>query len=388
MTRRPTRERAQLRLRLVARSPEIKQAILTRLYGIADPGAADPTYLEGLRSAVSAAIEYGLEGIERGEGDPPPVPLALLTQAQLAARSGVSLDTVLRRYVAGHSVLNDLLLEESAGALEESERKQILRKQASLLDHLIAGVSEEYARAKESRPETPERRRTEQVRRLLDGELVETAPLSYDFECLHLAVVAVGSGAIDAIRSSAAEFDQNLLAVRPEQRVLWAWLGARKGVDPAVLKARLAETRILDLAVALGEPAQGLGGWRFTHRQATACLPIAQRGKDPVVRYAEVALVASTLKDDVLIASLTQLYLTPLQGMRDEGVTARKTLRAYFAAARNVSSAAAALGVKRHTVTKRLREIEARLNRPLATCVSELELALRVEELRVPLPRL
>ena len=59
----------------------------------------------------------------------------------------------------------------------------------------------------------------------------------------------------------------------------------------------------------------------------------------------------------------------------------RKTLRAYFAAGRNAATAAAALGVDRHTVERRLNSIETRLGRQLHTCHAELEVALRLEEL-------
>jgi DNA-binding PucR family transcriptional regulator len=59
----------------------------------------------------------------------------------------------------------------------------------------------------------------------------------------------------------------------------------------------------------------------------------------------------------------------------------RHTLRAYFAAERNVSSAAAALGVTRQTVTNRLRVIEETLDRPLGVWATEIEAALRMEEL-------
>jgi PucR-like helix-turn-helix protein/diguanylate cyclase with GGDEF domain len=376
----PVRERAQIRLRLKARGPEIKQAILTRLYGIADPGDIDPAYLDGLRAAVSAAVEYGLEGIEPGQDSPPPVPLALLNQARLAARSGVSLETVLRRYVAGHSVLNDLLLEESAGALDEVEQKRILRKQASLLDHLIAAVSEEYARARDTRPETPERRRAEQVRRLLDGELVETSPLPYDFAACHLGVVAVGRGALEALRTAAAELERTLLAVRPEPRVLWAWLGGRRELDPLALRSHLA-TPAPNLAFGFGEPAQGLEGWRFTHRQAKAALAVALRGPGAIARYGEVALLAAILRDELLAASLRQLYLAPLQAERDGGEALRQSLRAYLSAECNVSSAAASLGVNRNTLASRLRTVEERLGRPLGACLAELEAALWLEGL-------
>ena len=52
---------------------------------------------------------------------------------------------------------------------------------------------------------------------------------------------------------------------------------------------------------------------------------------------------------------------------------ARETLRAYFAAERNISSTAAALGVDRRTVTNRIRAIEELFGRPLKDCATELE---------------
>ena len=75
-----------------------------------------------------------------------------------------------------------------------------------------------------------------------------------------------------------------------------------------------------------------------------------------------------------------EIYLAPLGGEKD-GAVARKTLRAYFAAGRNAATAAAALGVDRHTVERRLHSIETRLGRLLHTCHAELEVALRLEEL-------
>jgi DNA-binding PucR family transcriptional regulator len=108
---------------------------------------------------------------------------------------------------------------------------------------------------------------------------------------------------------------------------------------------------------------------------------VAQRGPQHLVRYADVALLASLLGDDVAATSLQAIYLAPLQVERDGGAVARQTLRAYFAANRNVSATAARLGVKRHTVTNRLRSVESAVGRPLEACASELEAALEIEEL-------
>jgi DNA-binding PucR family transcriptional regulator len=117
--------------------------------------------------------------------------------------------------------------------------------------------------------------------------------------------------------------------------------------------------------------------------QAAAGLPIAIRSDKLAVRYADVALVASIVGDRLFAESLRDMYLLPLMGERDGGETLRSTLRAYFAAERNLSCAAAVLGVSRRTVANRLRSVEAKIGRPLGVVMTEIDAALRLEYLDV-----
>jgi len=132
-------------------------------------------------------------------------------------------------------------------------------------------------------------------------------------------------------------------------------------------------------SAALLESVRGryFAGWRLTHRQAQAVLPIARRSGKSCLRYADGALLASLLQDDLLATSLQERYLSPLASERDGG----RTLRAYFAANRNASSAAAALGVNRYTIANRLRIVEERVGRSLASAGAEIEAALRLHDL-------
>jgi DNA-binding PucR family transcriptional regulator len=93
-----------------------------------------------------------------------------------------------------------------------------------------------------------------------------------------------------------------------------------------------------------------------------------------------VILLAAVLRDEPLAESLRETYLTPLDEHGDSGLL-RETLRAYFAAGFNAATAAAALGVDRHTVQRRLRKVEEALGRLLHTCHAEVEVALSLEEL-------
>ncbi len=368
--------------RLRERRPEIEQAALARVYSVSEPPKSGaPEYAEGLRAAVSAGLEYGLEGIERGEQGAPPVPEILLGQARLAARSGVSLDTVLRRYLAGHTLLDDFLIEEAecVEQLGSAALKRLLRSQAAIVDRLLATVSKAYAEEAGRRPQGADRRKAERVERLLDGEPIDSSALEYDLRGWHLGLVSFGPGAEEAIAALAGPLDARVLSVRREEGILWAWLGGRRRLDPEEVEAALHQPPV-GLTLAIGEPGAGIVAWRLTHRQARAALSVALRSGEPAVRYADVALIASMQRDDLLRASLRALYLTPLEGEAHGGEALRATLRAYFACERNVSSSAMALGLNRRTVTRRLRRVEEILHKPLSAASLELEAALLLEE--------
>lgn len=377
------RARAELAARLRERREEIEEALLTRTYAIADPTeAADPEYAQGLRAAVFAALDYGLAAVEHGEERAPPVPVLLLAQARLAARNGVPLDTVLRRYFAGYTLLGDFIVQEAGVAsLKEAWLKRLLREQAALFDRFLTTVTEEHGHEGDASLASTEERRAERVKRLLDGELVDTTELGYELQGHHLGLSAQGPKAGEVIRELAAPLDCRLLMVRHDGATAWAWIGGRSPLNPAEVLAKARAACPARVALALGESAEGLAGWRLTHRQALAALQVALRGGEPVVRYADVALLASMIQDDLLVTSLRELFLTPLERERDGGEVIKHTLRAYFAFERNVSSAAASLGVSRQAVNARLRTIEGRLGAPPSSCAVEMELALRLEDL-------
>ena len=373
---------AALAARLRERLPAIEAAIGTRIYAISDPhDVADPTYLAGLNAALAAAVKYRLTVLELGERHAAPVPPVLLAQARLDARDGVPLDTVLRRYFCGNALFGDFLVEEAERAeVPSSALRRLLSAQATLGDRLLAAVSAEHAREAGNRPSGPADRRRECVKRLVAGELVDHSALGYELDAHHLAVVARGEGAQEAMRALAGRLDRNLLAVDREEEPVWAcWLGGRTPLAAEQALRALGEADLEPICVAVGEPGEGLSGWRLSHRQAKAALPIAERREQAVLRYADVALLASILRDDLAATSLRQLYLEPLEGARDGGKVARETLRAYFAAERNVSSTAAVLGVDRRTVTNRIRAIEDLCGRPLKDFATELETALLLD---------
>jgi len=377
--------RVELVARVRARRVEVGEAILARIRDGASSLGEDPDYEAGVRAAVVAVVDYGLAGIKLGQEHAGSVPPEAIAQAHRAARAGVSVDTVLRRYVLGSNLLGDFLMQE-ANSSDFADPGTVLREmlsaQAALLDRLMTRVTDEYARELERAGRSPEQRRAERVHRLLAGGHCDRAELGYDVDGCHLGAIAIGPAAGEALRNVAAEIGSRLLCVLRGEDAAWGWLGhwrplAVREVERAVEGPGVAA----GVSLALGEPERGIEGWRLTHMQAQAALRVALLSRQPLTRYADVALLASVLRDDALAGSLVEIYLSPLGDRRNGGAVLRETLRAYFAAERNASSAASVLGVARHTVQNRLRAIEEKLGRTLRTRQAELEVALRLEEL-------
>jgi DNA-binding PucR family transcriptional regulator len=205
--------------------------------------------------------------------------------------------------------------------------------------------------------------------------------LGYDLDGHHLGLMAKGEGTREAMRELAKRLGRRLLAERSEEEPAWTcWLGGRQPLAAEEALRALGEVSLDGVVVALGEPGEGISGWRLSHRQAKAALAIAERRGLTVLRYVDVAVLISILRDDLGTTSLRQLYLEPLERGRDGGKAVRETLRAYFATKRNITSTAAALGVDRRTVANRIRAVEELFGRPLEDFATDLEVALRLTD--------
>jgi PucR C-terminal helix-turn-helix domain/GGDEF-like domain len=343
----------------------------------------DAEYQRGLREAVSCGVDYGIavleEGVERG----PQVPVTLIAQARLAARQGVPLEVVIRRYLAGKALLGDFTLEEAAAIdLRDSALlRKVLAAHEAAFDGLLPTITEEYRREEQRCQGSPEPRLVQQVRRLLAGELVDPSCLDYNLTSHHLGLVVGSTDARQIIRLLAAETDSRPLIISVTEVETWAWLGSKKALGPATVARLAARACSTSRPIAIGEPAQGPSGWRLTHRQARAAFAVAQVAPAAFARYAEVAMVVGAAENPLLSASLQELYLAPLQGGRNNGAVLRATLRAYFTADRNSKSAAAALKVVPQTVANRLGQVEMLIGQPLNRCADAVDAALRMEEL-------
>jgi PucR C-terminal helix-turn-helix domain/GGDEF-like domain len=374
--------RSELVSRLRLRSGELEDAIFDAVRALAAPAESeDAEYRAGLRATVAGSVDYALRSIESGHDWDGDVPAAAAAQARRAARSRVKLDTVLRRYAAGDRLLSEFIMDEAEHFPSEALRL-VLNTQGPQVDRLMAAVASEYMDELEEIRRSPAQRTAERVQRLLAGDApLDAESLDYEFDGWHLGLVVTGARADVAARTLAAGLNRKALIVGRGNETAWVWLGGRTPLPLADVERYLSAGVLGEVSLAVGEPRQGLDGWRLTHHEAQAARQVMLRRPRPLSRASEAVLLAAVLRDEPLARSLYETYLAPLDEHGDSGAVLRETLRAYFAAGFNAATAAAALGVDRHTVQRRLRKVEETLGRLLHTCHAEIEVALSLEQL-------
>jgi hypothetical protein len=375
--------RAGLIGRLRAREREIEDAIYARVSGMFTPvSGEDADYQAGLRETIAAAITLSLSEIEDPDGPAAPIPSVAIAQARRAARRNISVDTIMLRYLSGHRVLGAFVMDEAhrSGLSSSGPALRHLRtSQEAVLERMMTAVADEYRQERERIERSREECHAELVQRLLAGERPDTSELDYELDdAWHLGIVASGARVHRVVRDLAAELQRQLLVVSTGDGSVWAWIGGRRQLDMARVERILVPAKCSEVSLVLGEPQEGLSGWRLTHQEAQAVLLVAMRDPAPMTRFAAHALMALVLQNQSLARSLVGIYLPSL----GSPVT-RETLRAYFAAGCNAATAAAMLAIDRHTVERRLRAVETRLGRQLRLCHAELEVVLRLEELGV-----
>ena len=374
---------------LRARSEEVAQAIYTRIHEAVPDAMSgeDPDYRQGVKRAIEALLQYTFDGLTQDPGGPRAAPpAAALEQARRAARAGVGVGTVLRRYLAGHEHLGELIAD-AAQSSRQAGRELVLRQvratQAELVGELTEAIEREYHRERERIAPSPQRRRVETTRRLLAGEPTdptEIAELGYEINGRwHVGAVLTGEHGENTLRQLKQRLGTRLLWVAVTQATAWAWLGAERTPTTEHLEQLAYADGATHRSVAIGEPAKGLDGWRLTHHQAREAVAIAAHTPSQVARYGDAPLLAAALNNATLAQSLTAL-LARLD--RDgDGAKLRRTLCAYIDLGCNASSTAARLSLGRHTVEKHALTAEDLLGRTLTSCLPELHTALHLHAL-------
>lgn len=347
----------------------------------------DPQFVQLYEQSYRDQLRFIYEGLaSRRDLETCEPPAFAVEEARVAATLGIRLNALLHTYRIGQRVIfEDVIAKAQEQIPDEGVRNAILRVVSRWLfgyvDWLSSRITDAYERERDLLVQDREQRKRQLIRRVLDGESVDTGgQLGYELDRDHLAVVAWGQKPGHALSALGDATGLSLLKAVNSDGTVWAWLGVREFGEQKLRAVRRFEpadgTRL-----AFGEPAPGADGFRQSHRQALTAHHIADAGDESVTWHSDVAVLALALQDPALARQFVRRELGPLADRDERSEMLRETLSVYFRCGHNGASAAAALKIHDRTVLYRIRSIEKRLGYPISERREELGMALRLAPL-------
>lgn len=370
---------AQLARQLEGQVATLTEATFTHMHEELPIWMREPPLRDAAHEFTAASIRAELLVLRSGGDLPDECPPVDAQGTREGARAGSPLSLLLDGYRAGHQAQWEAWFDVvKAERLAEDERDEVLRRGSRFFfdyaARLSAFVTEEYMAERDLALRSAEQRRMRHVVRALDGEPVDTASLDYPFDVHHIAIVASGEGAAEALRNRARELDRRSLVLEVGEGTWWAWLGGAAPLGEA--EPRLEPGR--DAVVGIGTETFGAEGFRRTHRQASRAHRFATRTGAQAAHYRDLVLEDLASRDEEDARAFIASELRGIDGEDRRSKRLRATLLAYFDKGQNAKVAAAHLGVHQQTVAQRLASVEERIGESVALRRAELEVALRL----------
>ena len=158
----------------------------------------------------------------------------------------------------------------------------------------------------------------------------------------------------------------------------WVWLplGSEHGVEEATVRAALEDG---DACVALGEPGDGVEGFRRTHSQALAAQAVALAagpGGPRVTAFAAIRPIALMAGELDATRAWVQETLGALAIDDERHARLRTTLRVFLSTGGSYTATAERLTLHKNTVHYRVSRAEEMRGRPISPDRLDVELAL------------
>lgn len=371
------RVRGELAALLERRGKDAEAAIVAHYRNSELGREGDAEAAAALPLIVGEVVKFVRQQLEEGDSWTAELPPLVAGSIHHMARIGMSLDEAVRSYTVTGAGLTEFIVA-NLGELDRPEEamRYMMSQRGVNEDRMMAAFAAEYAQELERLSAAPSRQLAERVQGLLNGGSGDFSDLEYRLDAWHIGLVAqgpkgellpaAGRGAgLRAAGPATAARNGLGLARRPSPDRL-------RGVERAVTAGENGTS------IAAGEPRRGLDGWRRSHREAREAAAVTLLGAATLARYSDEALLVTALGSEVAGRALLDRYIVPLDG-RHDGAALRETLRAYLDLDCNAASTAAALGVDRHTVKRRLGRIEEAVGESVSARRTEFDVALRLE---------
>lgn len=333
-------------------------------------------------------------GLEPDAVEPPPNAL-LWPRKMIHAR--VPLGTLMRVYYVGHAMIwhrwvQPQLDELTATGVDTNVVSARLHALLfNYLDRAALRVAEQYHAARLELMETDQRAKQAAVYDILAGARPTPqlrTSLGFDLDEPHRAwILWLPNAAADlapllesmaervhgVIRDSASA--SATLTLQNGQAEIWGWTSVHGSIGEGARAelARLCGTRpdqtargsVFRLAVAA--PADGVGGFRGGHEEASSLRTAMDRARSSpsVATSEEAGLAALLLADPQNAYRFAHRSLGPLAAPTRTAASLRSTLQVFLSHARSFQRTAERLGVHRNTVLQRIRRCETELGRQI-----------------------
>lgn len=372
---------------LSARLDDLSRLLIERARADLPEWLVERPELRGpIRTITRESIRVELAAMCEGGRLPNECPAIDAEWARLAARVGGSVSGLVDGYRRGHQVQWEgwfALVDREEG--DPDVRRRLLERGSRFFfdyaGRLGRLTTDEYIRERDRLLGGREQRRMHLVRELLDGRDVDASALDYRLDSWHVGVIAWGPHGADALPELAHSLDRRLFQVEAIEGTWWGWLGADRPLSTAAESQLRRHRPTAGTNLAMGTEAQGLAGFRSTHKEALGARRGARGKPGPLTHYDDVALEVLAAHDSSAARLFVARELRGLDGDDARAGRLRETLDAYFRAGHNAAATAAGLGVHEQTVAARLRAVEERTGHAVAQRRAELEVALRLRRL-------
>lgn len=328
--------------------------------------------------APAAAIEYARRLAQRGTPVIDLIRAYFLAQSTLIAHvpaeaikqsvDGEMLGAVIERYMAGAFAFIDRVTQQVVSAYQDEREHWLLDRSAV---------------------------RAARVRDLLASDRVDVdsaeKTLGYRLRGRHLAAVvwfdetAAKPRTLESMTRAIAEHLPTSavpLIVPADERCLWAWfpLAAGTSLDDDLIR-RVAQTVAPGVRMALGDPGDGVTGFRNSHEQAGrvhALAAIAGDHPEHCLTFRDVGTLALMTSDLSATRSWVTGVLGELATDDEQHHRLRETLLVFLTTGGSYTAAATTLSMHKNSVQYRVRKAEELLGHPIADRRLEIELALKL----------
>jgi DNA-binding PucR family transcriptional regulator len=354
--------------------------------------------VEGNVDTVLHALRYDI-AVERVEA-----PTAALEYARRLAQQGVPVNALVRAYRLGQRRVNELVFAElRAIDIREPMRVEVIEAITATLFEYIDWMSQQvvavYEDERERWLENQNSLRALRVREVLAANKTidvdgATTSIRYPLRWHHVGLVMwypdVGSEGHELARlqrflrelGESAGAAAAALFVAADRTCGWGWLPYRAAVADVPAKVRqFALTRPDSPSVAIGTMANGVDGFRQSHREAETARSVAVIAKRPeptVIAATDPGLsVVARLGGDV--AGTRDWVATVLGGLatdNENDARLRETLRLYLGCGCSYKVAAEELNLHFNSVKYRVGRAVARRGREIGSDRLDVELAL------------